>query len=85
MTPWKKCKPSFYLFVVRVTHVIDAFVIANFEFYRDDIDFEDEEIMEIKKESNFTILTKEDMMKEQTDQISKIAEIFEVREVSCSN
>jgi hypothetical protein len=31
-----------------------------------------------KKESNYTVLTKEQMLKEQTDQINRIAELFEV-------
>lgn len=31
-----------------------------------------------KKESNYVVLTKEMMLKEQTDQINRVAELFEV-------
>lgn len=46
----------------------------------DDMDFDgDGPASEpIKKESNYTVLTKEQMLKEQTDQINRISELFEV-------
>lgn len=57
--------------------------VLTFNFRRifsDDMDFDgDGPASEpTKKESNYTVLTKEQMLKEQTDQINRISELFEV-------